>query len=47
MSKKRGRWLGLYSWLLLVYLFVPKGEEKDWSGYMKYIIIFNTIFTIY
>lgn len=23
MSKKRGRWLGLYSWLLLAYLFVP------------------------
>ena len=23
MSKKRGRWLGLYSWLLLIYLFVP------------------------
>ena len=23
MSKKRGRWLGLYSWLLLAYLLVP------------------------
>lgn len=23
MSKKRGRWLGLYSWALLAYLFIP------------------------
>ena len=23
MSTKRGRWLGVYSWLLLAYLLVP------------------------